>query len=149
MMSIRVQETVWIELEDGCRLAARIWLPSRGIERVPAILEYLPYRRRDRHRADDAILHPPFAAAGYASIRVDMRGSGDSDSVMSDGYTPNAWRDATEVIDWIARQPWCSGNVGMIGPSWSGFNRFPGMEVAELTCRDVCPPSPALPRALQ
>lgn len=120
--AIRVEETVWITLSDGCRLAARLWLPPDGTGAVPAILEYLPYRRRDRHRGDDAILHPAFAAAGYAAIRVDMRGAGDSDGTMTDEYTVGEWDDAVEVIDWIARQGWCSGAVGMIGLSWSGFN---------------------------
>lgn len=126
---VRVEETVWIELSDGCRLAARLWLPPGPEWPVPGILEYLPYRRRDRHRGDDAVLHPAFAAAGYAAVRVDMRGSGDSDGVMTDEYTPREWKDAVEVISWIAQQPWCSGEVGMIGLSWSGFN---ALQVAAL-----------------
>jgi predicted acyl esterase len=84
MTGARTEETVWITLSDGCRLAARLWLPAAPECPVPVILEYLPYRRRDRHRGDDAILHPAFAAAGYAAIRVDMRGSGDSDGIMTD-----------------------------------------------------------------
>ncbi|WP_374378386.1 CocE/NonD family hydrolase [Dongia sp.] len=124
---IRVEETVWITLPDGCRLAARLWLPSADTGPVPAILEYLPYRRRDRHRGDDAILHPAFAEAGYAAIRVDMRGAGDSDGVMEDEYTEREWTDAVDVIAWIASQSWCDGNVGMIGLSWSGFN---GLQIA-------------------
>ncbi len=118
---MRIVETEWITLSDGCRLAARLWLPESAAP-VPAVLEYLPYRRRDRHRGDDAILHPALADCGYAAIRVDMRGAGDSDGTMNDEYTPQEWRDACEVIGWIASQPWCSGNVGMIGISWSGFN---------------------------
>ncbi|TCK23547.1 hypothetical protein EV667_3386 [Ancylobacter aquaticus] len=116
-----IEETVWIVLSDGCRLAARLWRP-RAPAPVPAILEYLPYRRRDRHRGDDAILHPGLAAAGYGAIRVDMRGAGDSDGTMDDEYTPQEWADANEVIAWIAQQPWCSGAVGLIGLSWSAFN---------------------------
>ena len=138
---IRVEETVWIELSDGTRLAARLWLPPESVGPVPAILEYLPYRRRDRHRGDDAILHPAFAAAGYAAIRVDMRGAGDSDGLMSDEYTPREWADAVEVIAWIAGQSWCSGNVGMIGLSWSGFNSLqiaalapPALKAIVTTC---------------
>ncbi|MBD1552728.1 CocE/NonD family hydrolase [Pseudomonas typographi] len=122
------QETVWITLADGCRLAARVWLPEAA-DKVPAVLEYLPYRRRDRHRGDDAILHPGLAAAGYAAVRVDMRGAGDSDGLLHDEYTPQEWADCTEVIAWIAAQPWCSGAVGMIGISWSGFN---SLQVAAL-----------------
>ncbi|MEX1109804.1 MAG: CocE/NonD family hydrolase [Dongiaceae bacterium] len=127
--AVRVRETVWVDLSDGVRLAARLWLPPEVEGPAPAILEYLPYRRRDRHRGDDAILHPAFAAAGYAAIRVDMRGAGDSDGIMSDEYTPREWADCVEVIGWIARQPWCSGKVGMIGLSWSGFN---SLQVAAL-----------------
>ncbi|HWA50001.1 MAG TPA: CocE/NonD family hydrolase [Dongiaceae bacterium] len=141
MSGIGIQETVWIDLPDGCRLAARLWLPADGAGRVPAILEYLPYRRRDRHRGDDAILHPAFAKAGYAAIRVDMRGAGDSDGVMDDEYTPREWDDAVAVIDWIARQDWCDGNVGMIGLSWSGFNSLqiaakapPALKAIVTTC---------------
>lgn len=134
------EETLWIALEDGCRLAARLWLP-KAAGPVPAILEYLPYRRRDRHRGDDAILHPGLAAAGYAAIRVDMRGSGDSDGTMDDEYTPQEWADANEVIAWIAAQPWCSGSVGLIGLSWSAFNalqiaatRPPALKAVVTTC---------------
>ena len=134
------RETVWIVLKDGCRLAARLWLPETA-DPVPAILEYLPYRRRDRHRGDDAILHPGLAAEGYAAIRVDMRGAGDSDGTMDDEYTPQEWADANEVIDWIARQPWCSGVVGMIGLSWSAFNSLqiastqpPALKAIVTTC---------------
>ena len=128
-MSIDVAETVWIELSDGCRLAARIWFPDRTRGPAPAILEYLPYRRRDRHRGDDAILHPAMAEAGYVSVRVDMRGAGDSDGLMYDEYTPGEWSDAVEVIDWLCTQEWCDGNVGMMGISWSGFN---SLQVASL-----------------
>jgi putative CocE/NonD family hydrolase len=139
--ALRIEETVWIELSDGCRLAARLWLPPESECPAPAILEYLPYRRRDRHRSDDAILHPAFAAAGYAAVRVDMRGAGDSDGIMTDEYTPQEWADAVEVIAWIARQPWCSGKVGMIGLSWSGFNALqiaalapPALKAIVTTC---------------
>ncbi|KAB8309944.1 CocE/NonD family hydrolase [Erwinia endophytica] len=137
---MRIIETAWITLSDGCRLAARIWLPESD-DPVPAVLEYLPYRRRDRHRGDDAILHPALAACGYAAVRVDMRGAGDSDGTMNDEYTPQEWADACETIAWIAAQPWCSGAVGMVGISWSGFNalqiaalRPPALKAIVTTC---------------
>lgn len=134
------EETIWIVLRDGCRLAARLWLPETGAP-SPAVLEYLPYRRRDRHRGDDAILHPGLAAAGYAAIRVDMRGSGDSDGTMDDEYTAQEWADANEVIAWVAAQTWCTGSVGLIGLSWSAFNalqiaatRPPALKAIVTTC---------------
>jgi putative CocE/NonD family hydrolase len=70
----------------------------------------------------DALTHPYFAGHGYAAIRVDMRGNGDSDGVMLDEYAKQEQDDALEVIAWIARQNWSSGKVGMFGISWGGFN---------------------------
>ena len=122
MSTARVEETVWIPLSDGCRLAARIWSPEDASLPAPAVLELLPYRRRDRHRGDDAILHPALADRGLVAVRVDLRGSGDSDGVLLDEYTAQEGADALEVIAWLAAQPWCDGAVGMIGLSWSGFN---------------------------
>src|SRR5205807_2568988 len=63
-----------VSLSDGCRLAARIWLPRDAeTDPVPAILEYLPYRKRDGTAERDQLTHPYFAGHGYACVRVDMR----------------------------------------------------------------------------
>ena len=120
---VRDIENVWITLSDGCRLAARLWLPEGAeTQPVPAILEYIPYRKRDFMRRRDESMHPYFAAHGYAAVRVDMRGSGESDGIMHDEYLRQEQDDALEVIAWIARQSWCSGNVGMMGKSWGAYN---------------------------
>ena len=120
---VRTIENVFIPLHDGTRLAARVWLPDEDPPTpMPAILEYLPYRKRDFTRSRDARNHPWFAAHGYASVRVDMRGSGDSDGVLTDEYERVEQDDALEVIAWLREQPWCDGNVGMMGISWGGFN---------------------------
>jgi putative CocE/NonD family hydrolase len=118
---VREIEHVWIPMYDGTRLSARIWLPA-GPETapVPAILEYIPYRKRDMVRARDERNHPVFVAAGYACLRVDMRGSGDSEGLMADMYGRHELDDVLAVIDWIAAQPWCDGSVGMMGTSWGG-----------------------------
>jgi len=121
-------ENIWIPLADGSRLAARLWLPEDAEAKpVPAILEYLPYRKRDGTIIRDALTHPYFAGHGYAAIRVDMRGNGDSEGLLFDEYTKQEQDDALEVIDWLTKQSWCSGQVGMIGISWGGFN---GLQVA-------------------
>lgn len=123
--NIEVIETVWIAMPDGARLAARVWLPPEARKNpVPAILEYIPYRRRDRTRMRDESVHPFFADAGYASLRVDMRGSGDSDGVMEDEYTRQEIQDGADVVQWIAAQEWCDGNVGMFGKSWGAYSTF-------------------------
>ncbi|HTW29525.1 MAG TPA: CocE/NonD family hydrolase, partial [Acetobacteraceae bacterium] len=121
--SVEVQENIWIPLADGTRLAARMWLPAEARDtRVPAILEYIPYRKRDGTRGRDEPMHAWFASQGYAVLRVDQRGSGESDGLLADEYLPQEQDDAVAVIAWIAAQPWCSGAVGMMGKSWGGFN---------------------------
>jgi putative CocE/NonD family hydrolase len=126
--SIRRVELAWIPMSDGRRLAATLWLPNDAEQRpVPAILEYIPYRRRDGTRFNDEETHAWFAAQGYACARVDLAGSGDSDGLLRDEYLPEEQDDALEVIAWLAAQPWCSGSVGMIGISWGGFA---GLQVA-------------------
>lgn len=121
--SVSVTEQVWIILQDGTRLAARMWLPlSASQQPVPAILEYIPYRKRDGTRTRDEPMHGYFAGHGYAVLRVDMRGSGESEGQLADEYLLQEQEDALEVIDWISQQAWCSGAVGMMGKSWGGFN---------------------------
>ena len=125
---VREIENAWITLADGCRLAARIWLPADAeADPVPAILEYIPYRKRDGTAVRDELTHPYFAGHGYACVRVDIRGNGESDGLMEGEYLQQEQDDALEVIAWIAAQPWCTGKVGMIGISWGGFN---GLQVA-------------------
>ena len=120
---IRHLETIWIPMSDGARLAGRLWLPEDAEQHpVPAILEYIPYRRRDGTREGDELTHPYFAGHGYACLRLDIRGSGDSEGVIHDEYPKQEQDDAVEAIAWLAAQPWCNGKVGMMGISWGGFN---------------------------
>lgn len=117
-----------IPLPDGTRLAARIWLPASAHETpVPAVLEYIPYRKNDMTAPRDLTIHPEFAKAGYASIRVDLRGAGDSDGIMADEYAESELADGVDVLAWIGRQDWSNGKVGIIGKSWGGFN---GLQIA-------------------
>ncbi len=116
-------EDMGIVLPDGCRLSARVWMPQGAAQNpVPAVLEYIPYRKRDGTAPRDALMHPYVSGHGYACLRVDMRGNGDSGGLMTDEYTAQELSDACEVIAWIAAQDWCSGAVGMMGKSWGGFN---------------------------
>ncbi len=120
---VEMLDRVWIPMPDGVRLSGRIWLPEDAEDDpVPAILEYIPYRKDDATAVRDAGIHPYFAGHGYASVRVDLRGSGDSDGILEDEYLPREQEDGVEVIRWLAAQPWCTGAVGMIGKSWGGFN---------------------------
>ncbi|WFM71736.1 CocE/NonD family hydrolase [Halomonas sp. CKK8] len=125
-----LEEETWIPLPDGSRLAARIWRPvDAELHPVPAILEYLPYRKRDLTAERDVQSHPYWAGHGYAGVRVDIRGTGESDGVLTDEYLPSELEDGLVILKWLEAQPWCTGDVGMIGISWGGFN---GLQIAAL-----------------
>ncbi|MEM7123675.1 MAG: CocE/NonD family hydrolase [Pseudomonadota bacterium] len=118
----------WIPMSDGVRLAARIWLPDDAeTNPVPAVVEYIPYRKRDFTLPRDELIHPWYAGHGYAAIRLDIRGSGDSEGLPMDEYVAREQDDMLEALAWIAAQPWCTGSIGMIGISWGGFS---GLQVA-------------------
>jgi uncharacterized protein len=104
--AIRIIEHAQIPLSDGVKLSAMIWLPIDAEEKpVPAILEYLPYRKRDGTTERDAFNHPYFAGHGYASVRVDMRGAGDSEGVLKGEYLKQEQDDALEVLNGSRRSP--------------------------------------------
>lgn len=124
--AVAVTENLFVTLADGTRLAAKLWRPE-GAGAVPAILEYLPYRKHDGTRTRDNDMHEYLAGHGYASIRVDIRGTGESEGTITDEYTAQEQDDGCEVIAWIAAQDWCDGQVAMIGISWGGFN---GLQIA-------------------
>ena len=132
---------VWLpSSQTGVRLAATLWLPFtehkrsttatpedihselKTLKPCPALLEYIPYRRNDGTAYRDSIRHPIFAAMGFACLRVDIVGSGDSDGIIMDEYTPLELQDGACIIEWAAQQPWCNGKVGMFGKSWGAFN---------------------------
>lgn len=119
---VQVREE-WIAMPDGVRLAATVYSPAarRAGERVPALLEYLPYRKDEMK--NHAAVHRYFARHGYVSAQVDIRGTGRSEGRLPEReYSQQEQRDAEQVIDWLSRQQWSNGSVGMFGISWGGFN---------------------------
>jgi predicted acyl esterase len=113
-----------IPMPDGIPLAVTLYLPpGTATTPVPALLEYLPYRKDDAMLARDYGLYAYMADSGYAGARVDIRGTGRSGGRLPEGeYTEQEQLDAEAVIAWLAGQPWCTGAVGMWGISWGGFN---------------------------
>lgn len=112
-----------IPMPDGVQLHARAWMPADIDENpAPVLLEYLPYRLDDWTSVRDTERHSFYAAHGYVSVRVDIRGTGSSQGHFADEYSEAELDDGEEVIRWLAAQPWSSGRVGMFGISWGGFN---------------------------
>ena len=139
---VQTEDHFWIPMSDGVRLAARMWRPeSSDREPVPAVLEYIPYRKRDLTAVRDSMHHPYIAGHGYACVRVDLRGTGDSEGVLYDEYLEREQQDAEEVLAWLAEQPWCDGDTAMLGLSWGGFaalqvaaRRPPSLRTIAISC---------------
>jgi uncharacterized protein len=111
---------VWIAMEDGTRLAARLFLPDALP--APVVLEALPYRMDDLTSSYASEYERLCEEGGFAVCRLDIRGTGSSQGIALDEYHPQELADICAVIAWLAAQDWCTGKVGMYGTSWSGFN---------------------------
>jgi predicted acyl esterase len=109
-----------IAMEDGTRLAARLWLPDARPAAV--VLEALPYRMDDLTSSYAGEYARLCEEGGLAVARVDLRGTGSSEGFAGDEYPPQEQADLADVIAWLAAQEWSSGRVGMYGTSYSGFN---------------------------
>ena len=115
------REHVSIEMTDGVRIAATLYMPDGSSGPWPAVLEAIPYRKDDvtgRSRSE----YRRLADAGYVVCRVDVRGTGSSEGIATDEYPSVERTDLMTVIDWLATRPWSLWTVGMYGYSYSGFN---------------------------
>ncbi len=119
-----VLEETWIPMPDGVRLSADLYRPAEAAadERLPVLLEYLPYRKMES-RGHRYALYEYFVRRGYVVARVDIRGTGQSEGRLIEyEYSEREQQDGEAVIDWLSRQSFSSGKVGMFGISWGGFN---------------------------
>jgi hypothetical protein len=136
----RMIENSFIPMPDGVKLAVQLWLPAESDRRpAPVVLEYIPYRKRDRYRRYDMYWGEALARHGVAYARVDSRGSGDSTGLLEDEYLPRERHDAAEAIAWLAAQPWCDGAVGMRGVSWGGFSTLQAAALAPPALKAIMP----------
>ena len=118
-----IQE-VWITMPDGVRLAADIHWPAGRTtsDRFPVLLSYSPYRK-DESRSGSHSWFSYFLNNGYVVARVDIRGTGRSEgTTIPYEYSDIELDDGEVVIDWLSKQSWSTGNVGVFGMSWGGFN---------------------------
>jgi hypothetical protein len=117
-------ETARIPMPDGVALAADLYVPAGAPEgeRFPVLLEYLPYRKTES-RARNHALYSYFVRRGYVVAAVDIRGTGNSEGrLIPYEYSDQEQEDGEVVIDWLSKQPFSTGSVGMFGISWGGFN---------------------------
>ena len=128
--SMRVDSGVFATMRDGTRIALRIYRPDEEGE-YPALFAASPYMY-----ATDDIPHSRLflwrevgpvqwyvERHGYAYVHADVRGSGDSEGVYN-FLDKEEQQDLYELVEWIARQGWCDGNVGGIGQSYYAWSQW-------------------------
>jgi uncharacterized protein len=110
----QIQEDIPIKTADGASLSAVVVRPKSASKPLPALLEYTIYVTQNYAKE--------VAAHGYVGVVAYARGRGKS----SGKFVPyqHDGDDARAVINWIARQPWSDGRVGMYGGSYSGFTQW-------------------------
>jgi hypothetical protein len=106
-----------ISMRDGVRLSADIYAP-KSVGQWPALLTILPYDHASVR--DDARW---YARRGYVVIAVDSRGTYNSDGAF-DPFDPKHKSDGYDLVEWIARQTWSTGKVGMIGASYAAWTQW-------------------------
>jgi len=123
--------STYVSMRDGVKLAVDVYLPTDGPARsaFPVVFSYTPYQRSnidpESGKVRDFTVSPMsrfFLSHGYALVCADMRGTGISTGWLMD-FMPAIWKDGKEIVDWIASQSWCDGNVGMRGGSYLGWSQ--------------------------
>ncbi|MHB1927946.1 MAG: CocE/NonD family hydrolase [Acidimicrobiales bacterium] len=116
---VRLLKNVRIPVRDGTLLAADLYVPEENFRPLPVVMEYIPYRKDDV--AADLRFYSYLPQHGYIVARVDIRGTGASAGAVTDEYPLSEQEDGHDVIEWLAAQPFCDGNVNMMGISYGGF----------------------------
>jgi uncharacterized protein len=133
-----IQRNVLIPTGDGATLCALIVRPA-GVPRVAAALEFTIYvdPSKDLKRLEYA------AGRGYAGVMAYTRGKACSPQTIVP-YEDDG-RDANSVIDWISKQPWSDGRVGMMGGSYDGFTQWAAAKLSNTHLKTIVPVVPNNP----
>lgn len=134
---VKVEKNVYIQMRDGIRLAADIYRPDAE-GKFPALLAMSPYSKEVQ-----ALPIPPqnrgsllwfgsleagnseyFVSRGYAHIIIDVRGTGYSEGEYWNMFSRKEQEDGYDLVEWIAEQDWCDGNMGMVGISYFAIIQY-------------------------
>ena len=132
IFTIQEETDVYIPMRDGVKLAADVFRPSAPGQKFPALLAVSPYTRQLQRTVvpslqNEAGLPEFWVPRGYAHIVVDVRGTNDSGGTW-DMMGPREQKDLFDLVEWAGQQPWCNGNVGMVGCSYFGWSQLMAAE---------------------
>lgn len=136
LLDTMVDGAVRIPTRSGLELGAIVTRPAAAGQ-YPALVWYDPYRAAWDGNAGAAAQY--FAARGYAFVNLHARGSGNSSGVSVDEYTAAETDDGVDAIGWLAEQGWCTGSVGMLGASYSGFTCLQVAALAPPALKAIAP----------
>ncbi len=137
--TVNIQDDVTITVRDGTKLDARLFLPTlaAGAAPTPCVLLSDGYGRGSIAGASfDGTLFD-IAARGYAVLHLSLRGSGKSGGA-ADLYNQFG-HDGYDTVEWMAKQPWCNGSVGMVGPSLLGISQWLTAKEAPPSLKAIVP----------
>jgi len=130
-----VKSSEYVPMQGGPAIAVDVFLPSGYVGagsspgKFPVVFQYTPYQRASMNSeggiedASNSGLNRFLLSYGYAIVVADMRGCGASFGWMAD-FMLEICEDGKQLVDWIASQPWCDGNVGMSGGSYLGWSQL-------------------------
>ena len=136
---VQIRDGVTIAARDGTPLDARLFLPTLapGAAPTPCVLMSDGYGRSSNTGASADPVLMDIAARGYAVLHLSLRGSGQS------GGKPTLYdqfgQDGYDTVEWMARQPWCDGRVGMVGPSLLGIAQWLTAKEAPPSLKAIVP----------
>ena len=130
---VKEKETVYVPMRDRVRLAVDIYRPDAK-EKFPALLAIAVYGK-DLQALPQQQPQPHFislvwdgtieagnteylVSRGYVHVIADARGTGDSEGEYVGMFDKKEGEDGYDLVEWIAQQQWCDGNVGMLGISY-------------------------------
>lgn len=127
-------EDVRIPMRDGTTIAGYISYPRNATS--PVLLRFSSYPRPNDIKATEQIFYMA-TRLGYAFAEFHIRGKGSSEGEIepfeSDGD------DAYDLIDWLSKQPWCNGEVGMTGGSYLGFTQWAALKNPHPALKTIVP----------
>lgn len=132
-LKVKWVKNLRIPMRDGITLGADVCFPcdnlmrEMGWKRLPVVMEYIPYRKNES--VPGARFSEELVRCGYIVVRVDLRGTGDSEGFSTDEYLPVEQQDGYDTVEWLAQQPWCDGQINIMGISYGGFT---ALQIASL-----------------
>jgi predicted acyl esterase len=140
---VTLDETVPVAMRDGIRLCVDVYRPQAA-GRYPALLSVSPYSKDIQQKpphwshAIESGATGFYVPKGYAHVIAQARGA---------GYSQGQWNfldaaeqhDGYDLVEWIAQQPWCDGNVGMIGDSYWSWSQYHTAAEQPPHLRCICP----------